>query len=105
MPEVTVKQFADVVGIPVEHLLTQLGEAGLTVKSADETINDNEKLKLLSYLRRSHGEGDTLGATEPRKITLKRKTVSALKQTGAQGKTAKLVNVEVRKKRTYVKRS
>ncbi|MBI3344357.1 MAG: translation initiation factor IF-2 [Gammaproteobacteria bacterium] len=105
MPDVTVKQFADVVGIPVEHLLTQLGEAGLTVKSADETINDNEKLKLLSYLRRSHGEGDTLGATEPRKITLKRKTVSALKQTGAQGKTAKLVNVEVRKKRTYVKRS
>ncbi len=105
MPDVTVKQFADVVGIPVEHLLTQLGEAGLTVKSADETINDNEKLKLLSYLRRSHGEGDTLGATEPRKITLKRKTVSALKQTGAQGKTAKLVSVEVRKKRTYVKRS
>jgi translation initiation factor IF-2 len=105
MPDVTVKQFADVVGIPVEHLLTQLGEAGLTVKGADETISDNEKIKLLSYLRRSHGEGDTLGATEPRKITLKRKTVSALKQTGAQGKTAKLVNVEVRKKRTYVKRS
>ena len=105
MPDVTVKQFADVVGIPVEHLITQLGEAGLTVKSADETISDNEKLKLLSHLRRSHGEGDTLGATEPRKITLKRKTVSALKQTGAQGKTAKLVNVEVRKKRTYVKRS
>ncbi len=105
MPDVTIKQFADVVGIPVEHLLAQLGQAGLAIKDAHETITDNEKLQLLGYLRRNHdnGEGAAVGA-EPRKITLKRKTVSALRQTGTQGKT-KTVNVEVRKKHTYVKRS
>ena len=105
MPEVTVKQFADVVGIPVDHLLSQLSEAGLPIKDAHETITDIEKQQLLSYLRRGHGEGAAGASAEPRKITLKRRTVSALKQTGAQGKTTKTVNVEVRKKRTYVKRS
>ncbi|MEW6354476.1 MAG: translation initiation factor IF-2 associated domain-containing protein, partial [Pseudomonadota bacterium] len=104
MSEVTVKQFAEVVGIPVDHLLAQLSEAGLPIKNAQETISDNEKLQLLSYLRRSHGDSEIVAAAEPRKITLKRKTVSALKQTGAQGKI-KTVSVEVRKKRTYVKRS
>ena len=105
MSDVTVKQFADVVGIPVEHLLTQLGEAGLTVKDAEEIISETEKVQLLSYLRRSHGEGEGSLASEPKKITLKRKTISALKQSGNQGRTAKTVSVEVRKKRTYVKRS
>ncbi len=104
MPDVTIKQFADVVGIPVEHLLAQLGQAGLAVKDAHEIITDNEKLQLLGYLRRNHDNGDGAVGTEPRKITLKRKTISALKQTGTQGKT-KTVNVEVRKKHTYVKRS
>ncbi len=105
MSDVTIKQFADVVGIPVDHLLAQLGEAGLVVKDAHETITDNEKLQLLGYLRRSHADGDAENASEPRKITLKRKTISALRQTGAQGKNTKTVNVEVRKKHTYVKRS
>ncbi|MEO5574149.1 MAG: translation initiation factor IF-2 [Gammaproteobacteria bacterium] len=105
MSDVTIKQFADVVGIPVDHLLAQLGQAGLPTKDADETISDNEKLQLLGYLRRDQGEGKEAGIAEPRKITLKRKTVSALRQSGTQGKTAKTVNVEVRKKHTYVKRS
>jgi translation initiation factor IF-2 len=100
MSEVTVKQFADVVGVPVERLLLQLGEAGIAVKSADEIISDQEKQRLLAHLRQ-HRRTE---AAEPSKITLKRKTVSALKQTGAQGK-AKTVSVEVRKRRTYVKRS
>ncbi|MDO9372273.1 MAG: translation initiation factor IF-2 [Gammaproteobacteria bacterium] len=106
MADVTVKQFADVVGISVDRLLVQLGEAGFAEKGADDSINDSEKVQLLAYLRRSHGAGEEpdAGAAEPRKITLKRKTVSALKHTGAQGKV-KTVNVEVRKKRTYVKRS
>ncbi|MDA1107372.1 MAG: translation initiation factor IF-2 [Proteobacteria bacterium] len=106
MSDVTVKQFADVVGISVDRLLVQLGEAGFAEKGADDTINDSEKVQLLAYLRRSHGAGEEpdAGAAEPRKITLKRKTVSALKHTGAQGKV-KTVSVEVRKKRTYVKRS
>lgn len=113
MAGVTVRQFADVVGISVERLLEQFTEAGLSINGADQTISDKEKLQLLSYLRKRHGEGGESAevapqAAEPKKITLKRKTTSELKVAGtsAAGKTtAKTVNVEVRKKRTYVKRS
>lgn len=104
MAEVTVKQFAEVLGVPVERLLTQLGEAGLDVGSADEKINDEQKMQLLGHLRRAHGKEGAGGSAEPRKITLKRRSVSELKLAGGQGK-AKTVSVEVRKKRTYVKRS
>ncbi|MGD8574991.1 MAG: translation initiation factor IF-2 N-terminal domain-containing protein, partial [Gammaproteobacteria bacterium] len=105
MAEVTVKQFAEVVGIPVERLLTQLEEAGLEIKKPDEKINDDQKLQLLTYLRQSHGaESKANDGAEPRKITLKRRSVSELKLAGSQGR-AKTVPVEVRKKRTYVKRS
>ncbi len=109
MSEVTVKQFAEVVGIPVDRLLTQLGDAGLKKSSADETINDEEKMELLTFLRTSHGKAADapLAATEPKKITLRRKTHSEIKVATGQGRTAgtKTVAVEVRKKRTYVKRS
>ena len=104
MSQVTVEQFANAVGIPVDRLLTQLGAAGLSVKRADEAISDKEKLVLLKHLRESHGEVTPTVAMEPKKVTLKRKTVSELKQTGAPGK-AKTVNVEVRGQRTYIKRS
>ncbi len=103
MSEVTVKQFADVVGVPVERLLVQMGEAGIVVKGADEIISDQEKQQLLASLR--HHRRTESAAAEPSKITLKRKTVSALKQAGVQGGKAKTVSVEVRKRRTYVKRS
>ncbi len=106
MPEVTVRQFADVVGISVERLLEQLEEAGLEDKSAEDAISDEEKSDLLVHLRRKHGKDDS---TEPKKITLKRKTISEIKvpiATQGRGKTrSKTVNVEFRKKRTYVKRS
>jgi len=102
MSEVTVKQFADVVGVPVDRLLVQLGEAGIAINNADAIISDQEKQQLLAYLRHHRRTEGTVA--EPSKITLKRKTVSALKQTGVQGK-AKTVSVEVRKRRTYVKRS
>ena len=113
MSEITVKQFADVVGIPVDRLITQLGEAGLEVKSEDQTISDSEKMTLLSHLRNKHGKPSTkMGlATDPRKITLKRKSVSELRQTtstgarGTRSKTVNTVSVEVRKKRTYMKRT
>jgi translation initiation factor IF-2 len=107
MSEVTVKQFADVVGIPVDRLLVQLGEAGLPDKGPDATITDKEKVQLLSYLRGMHGgDGATSVAAgpEPKKITLRRKSVSELRQTGSQGKKS-VVNVEFRKRRTYVKRA
>ena len=108
MSEVTVKQFAEVVGIPVDRLLTQLGNAGISVGGAEDTISDDEKMELLAYLRKSHGKlGGKQEESGPKKITLKRKTHSELKVPSAQGRTTttKTVTVEVRKKRTYVKRS
>jgi translation initiation factor IF-2 len=104
MAQVTVKQFAETVGIPIERLLSQLGDAGLPTKAADDNINDQEKLQLLTHLRQSHGKSNTdVAAGDPSKITLQRKTHSEIRVPGSQGKT-KTVNVEVRKKRTFVKR-
>ncbi len=100
MSEVKVKQFADIVGIPVARLLTQLGEAGLPEKVENDMISDEEKQKLLEFLRGSHGQKKSLSG---KKITLRRKTQDSLKQKNSQGKTNS-VSVEVRKKRTYVKR-
>ncbi|MBI1423076.1 MAG: translation initiation factor IF-2 [Gammaproteobacteria bacterium] len=103
MAEVTVKQFAEVVGISIDRLLEQLREAGVEVNNADATISDDEKMELLGHLRRKQGDEEK-GEAGAKKITLKRKSSSELRLTGAQGKT-KSVTVEVRKKRTYVKRS
>jgi translation initiation factor IF-2 len=104
MSDVTVKQFAEVVGIPVDRLMLQLTEAGLEVKGEDDSISDKEKMQLLDHLRQSHGKAGDAAPTGPRKITLRRKTQSELRVTGTHGK-GKTVNVEVRKKRTYVKRT
>ena len=102
MAEVTVKQLADVVGVSAERLLTQMQEAGIGEKKIESSVTEEERLKLLGHLKRSHGEKED--ASAPSKITLKRKTKSELKISGASGKR-KTVSVEVRKKRTYVKRS
>jgi translation initiation factor IF-2 len=106
MPEVTVRQYADVIGIPVDRLLEQLLEAGIQGKSEADVITDSEKSDLLGFLRRKHGK-DT--ASEPKKITLKRKSVSEIKvpvsAPGARTKQrAKTVSVEYRKRKTYAKR-
>ncbi len=108
MAEVTVKQFAEVVGISVDRLLLQLGEAGLPAKAAADTITESEKSQLLLHLRRIHGRMEE--GSEPVRITLKRKTVSELKlpvdRTRSHGRISlKTVSVEFRKKRIYVKRS
>ncbi len=103
MSEVTVKQLAEAVGIPVDRLLTQLSEAGIgTPSDADATISNTDKMELLKHLRKGN-EGSGIAVPASKKITLKRKTVSELKQSSA-GKT-KTVSVEVRKRRTYVKRN
>ncbi len=105
MSDVTVKQLAEVVGISVERLLTQIVDAGLTAKDADSEISDTDKATLLSHLRTSHGKDavkEEVASAEPKKITLKRRTVSELRV--GSGSKSKTVNVEVRKKRTYVKR-
>ena len=98
MAEVTVSDLAKSVGAPVERLLKQMQEAGLNHKSQDARVSDEEKQRLLAFLKTSHGESNA----EPKKITLQRKTTTTLK-TGT-GSTRKTVNVEVRKTRTYVKR-
>src|SRR6267154_2846594 len=102
MAEVSVSQFAEVLKVPVDRLLVQLDQAGIKVSGPDARISDDAKLELLTHLRRSHGsDADSDGA--PRKITLRRKTQSELKLASTQGR-ARTVNVEVRVKRTYVKR-
>jgi translation initiation factor IF-2 len=104
MANVTVAQFAEVLKVPVDKLLSQLDEAGIKVKGSDDNISDEAKLELLTFLRRSHGQDDSPAtAAAPRKITLKRKSQSELKLSGAQGRS-RTVNVEVRRKRTYIKR-
>jgi len=104
MADVTVAQFAEVLKVPVDKLLSQLDEAGIKVKGSNDRISDDAKLELLTHLRRSHGQDDTPAtAAAPRKITLKRKSQSELRLSGAQGRS-RTVNVEVRRKRTYIKR-
>ncbi|MCA6061714.1 translation initiation factor IF-2 [Thalassolituus sp. ST750PaO-4] len=97
MADVTVKELADVVGTSVERLLSQMKEAGLPQTAASQSVSDDQKQSLLLFLKKSHGEA----AATPNKITLKRKVTTTLK-TGQGGKKA--VAIEVRKKRTYVKR-
>ena len=96
MAEVTVSELAGVVGASVERLLTQMKEAGLPQTSSDATVSDEEKQTLLVYLKGLHGEQ----GSAPKKITLRRKTLGTLKASAGR----KSVNVEVRKKRTYIKK-
>ncbi|MBC53151.1 MAG: translation initiation factor IF-2 [Gammaproteobacteria bacterium] len=103
MADVTVGELAKVVGVTAERLLAQIKEAGLPHKRAEEPISNEDKNALLLFLRRSHGASEAVDSA-PKKITLKRKTVATLKTSSGQGR-GKTVNVEVRKKRTYVKRS
>src|ERR1700756_821402 len=105
MSDVTIKQLAGVLGMSVDKLLTQLDGAGMKFSSPDQVVSSTEKVKLLGFLRRTHGKAEReVETSAPQKITLKRKTVSELtvNQGAARGKT---VNVEVRQKRTYMKRS
>ena len=104
MSRVTVTQLADVLGVDVDKLLTQLNDAGIEAGSGDDAVSNDDKKKLLSHLRASHGKSES-DATAPRKVTLKRKSVSELRVQGSGPRAStRTVNVEVRKRRTYVKR-
>ena len=110
MSEVTVKQLAEVVNTSVEKLLEQFSEAGLNFDAPDQIVSDEQKMQLLDYLRnhRSTVSSSPSSEQEGKKITLRRKSTSQLKVSGAQGRGSSggaTVNVEVRRKRTYVKRS
>ena len=99
MADITVAELAKESGTPVERLVSQLADSGV-MKSATDVISQDEKESLLGYLKKQHGDNSE---AKPNKLTLNRKTKSTL--TMGHGSKAKSVNVEVRKKRTYVKRS
>ncbi len=99
MASTTVAQLAAELNRPAAALLEQLQSAGVKKASADDTLSEADKERLLDFLRSAHG---TAGA-ERKKITLTRKSTSEIKQADASGK-ARTIQVEVRKKRTFVKR-
>jgi len=97
MSQVTVKQLSEVVGAPVERLLEQLKDAGIEAVDGSTEISDEQKFKLLDHLRNAHGKV-TSNNVGKGKITLKRKSVVSLKNSGSAS-----VNVEIRKKRSVSK--
>src|SRR5690606_9234807 len=104
------RELANAVGIPVDRLLHQLDEAGLAPREADAVLSDEDKAALLAHLRKEHSKSAREEVPGPKKITLKRKEVSQIKlpagSAGSRGpRPTRTVNVEVRKRRTYVKRS
>ncbi len=105
MSDKTVQELAEVVGIPLDRFLEQLKEAGLSASGADDTITEDEKVKLLAHLRKRHGKEDSDESTSPKRITLKRSTKTELKQSSSPGGAAKTVSIEVRKQKTYIKRN
>jgi len=101
----TVKELAEMVKIPLDRFFEQLKGAGVSVSEPDDLIDEDEKVKLLAYLRKRHGkENSNTEESLPKKITLKRRQVTELKQSAGTGAGTKTVNVEVRKKKTYIKR-
>ncbi|HID01456.1 MAG TPA: translation initiation factor IF-2, partial [Piscirickettsiaceae bacterium] len=92
----TVEKFATLLDLSVEKLIQQLDAAGIKGKTPQDAITNEEKQQLLAFLKKKHGDE----AEAPKKVTLKRKEVKTLSLGGKRK-----VNVEVRKKRTYIKRS
>jgi len=116
MAQSTVRDFADKTGVPLDRVLIQLREAGLASEDPDATLSDADKAALLEHIRKTHGRRDDSEEGGPSQITLKRRSHSQLKMPSGGGErrsprgsrsagAGRTVNVEVRKKRTYVKRS
>jgi len=95
-----VAQFATELKMPADVLLKQLRDAGVEKNSAEDTLSKEDKDKLLGHLRKVHGAA---GEGEKKKITLTRKETTEIKQADSSGKS-RTIQVEVRKKRTFVKR-
>ena len=105
MSDKTVQELAEMVKTPLDRFLEQLKEAGISASSPDDLINETDRVRLLDHLRQRHGKAEDDGnEASPKKITLKRRKVSSLKQSTAPGVAEKTINVEVRKKKTYIKR-
>ncbi|KJV07073.1 hypothetical protein VZ94_07195 [Methylocucumis oryzae] len=104
MSDKTVRQLAEIVRIPLERLLEQLKEAGLKASSPDDVISEDEKMQLLGHLRKRHGKTEGDAGNSPRRVTLERRKVMEIKQASQPGSASKTIPVEVRKKKTYIKR-
>jgi translation initiation factor IF-2 len=101
MASTTVAQFATELHVPPQLLLEQLSAAGVVKKAESDSLSEDDKARLLESLRKAHGAGE--GGAEKKKITLTRKQTTEIKQADASGK-ARTIQVEVRKKRVFVKR-
>ncbi|UHQ18692.1 translation initiation factor IF-2 [Lysobacter sp. KIS68-7] len=101
--QTTIRKLAELVNTPVEKLLEQLSEAGMSFSGPDQVVTSTEKIKLLGFLRRTHGKAEepVEETNAPKKITLNRRKVQEV--TVASGRTKSTVAVEVRQKRTYMK--
>ncbi len=100
MADVTVSQLAESIKVSIDRLLQLLQEVGLHQGKAEDIVSEDQKHILLDHFKKAHGDAE--GA--PKKITLTRRTIGKLKTGGAAGR-GRTVNVEVRKKRTYVRKS
>jgi translation initiation factor IF-2 len=99
MSDVTVKQLADVLGITAEKLMEQLSSAGIPAKSEDDTISNESKVKLLEFLRGSHGK-EKKSLSPRKKVVLKRKSKEVLRVASGSGMAkTKNINIEVKKKK------
>jgi translation initiation factor IF-2 len=99
MSSITVAEFASELKKSPDTLIEQLRSAGVEKLAASDALTESDKQKLLSYLQNSHGTA----TAERKKITLVKKSTSEIKQADATGK-ARTIQVEVRKKRTFIKR-
>src|SRR5262249_12978985 len=99
MAHTTIEQFATDLKMPAGVLLEQLGKAGVAGKKQGDNLSEQDKTKLLDYLRKQHG----VAGGPKKKITVTRKQPTEIKAAGSTGK-ARTIQVEVRKKRVFVKR-
>ena len=102
--QTTIRKLAELVNTPVEKLLEQLAQAGMKFSGPDQVVTSAEKVKLLGFLRRSHGKDEPsaeVAEAAPKRIVLNRRKVQEVTVNAGRNKTT--VNVEVRQKRSYVK--
>lgn len=99
---VSVNQFAEEIGVKADRLLGQFKDAGISIASVNDYVSEEQKQKLLRYLQQHHGAKQDAAAV-PEKIVLRRAKTSEIKLGGSHG-AGKTVSIQVRKKRTYVKR-
>ena len=102
MSTTTVSKLATALKLSSEKLILQLNDAGIAVTDKNDVVSNDQKLLLLNHLRGSHGTKST-ASSAPKKLTINRRSQSELKLSGSFGRS-RTVNVEVRKKRTYLKK-